>query len=229
MSLRPSLPKGAFWLCPGAALKPSREIAKLRTTSLGIRCIPLKSVIGDPDRLLKILTHSNSSYINPLVHWIVHIVIVPFGYAELAREIALKHVHAVASVCSRTGTIWENYAPDSIAPGRHVDRKPVVADMVGWSGIGPILYFMEFVVGLTPDAPSNTLLWDMRSTRRSGCERFRFNGHTLSLVSTPDREGAGMRVNITSDGPFTLVVLRSAVRRTVPISRGTTNLSLPPE
>jgi glycogen debranching enzyme len=151
------------------------------------------------------------------------------GYADLAREIALKHVHAVASVCRRTGTIWENYAPDSIAPGRHVDRKPVVADMVGWSGIGPILYFMEFAVGLTPDAPSNTLLWDMRSIKRSGCERFRFNGHTLSLVSTPDREGAGMSVDVTSDGPFTLVVLRRGVRRSVAISRGTTNLSLPPE
>ena len=47
-----------------------------------------------------------------------------YGFDELAREVALKHLDLVAEVTKRTGTIWENYAPDAAEPGRHVtDRR----------------------------------------------------------------------------------------------------------
>jgi len=146
------------------------------------------------------------------------------GYGELAREIAMKHARAVARVCSYTGTIWENYAPDSIAPGMHEDRSPVVRDMVGWSGIGPILYFLEFAVGLKPDAPSNTLTWDIHSHGRSGCERYRFNGHILSLLAVPSAGKKGMDVAVTADGPFTLVISLGGHREVASIPSGTTRL-----
>ena len=150
-----------------------------------------------------------------------------YGYEDLAREIAMKHVHAVAEICATTGTIWENYAPDSVAPGRHVNGEPVVRDMVGWSGIGPILYFLEFGVGLKPDAASNTLRWEIRSPMRSGCERFRFNGHVISMVATPLPGEKRTRIKVNTDGPFTLVVKREGITRTESISRGNSELEIP--
>jgi hypothetical protein len=150
-----------------------------------------------------------------------------YGYDALAREIAMKHVHAVAEICATTGTIWENYAPDSVAPGRHVDGAPVVRDMVGWSGIGPILYFLEFGVGLKPDAASNTLRWEIRSPMRSGCERFRFNGHVISLVAAPLPGEKRTRITVNTDGPFTLVVVRDGITRTESIPKGKSGLEIP--
>lgn len=88
------------------------------------------------------------------------------GYGELARSIALKHLEIVADVFARTGTIWENYAPDAKEPGRNTDSSLVAKNFVGWSGIAPILYFLEYGVGLKPDAENNELIWNIRSDAR---------------------------------------------------------------
>jgi len=150
-----------------------------------------------------------------------------YGYRDLAREIAMKHIHAVAEICATTGTIWENYAPDSVAPGRHENGEPVVRDMVGWSGIGPILYFLEFAVGLKPDAANNILNWEIRSPMRSGCERFRFNGHVISLVATPQHGEKKTHISVKTDGPFTLKVTRDGTTIKESIPKGALELDIP--
>ncbi|GHV64605.1 hypothetical protein FACS1894199_03250 [Bacteroidia bacterium] len=58
-----------------------------------------------------------------------------YGYDSLARTIALKHLEQVAGVFKQTNTIWENYMPDSLSYGLHLNGKPVAKDFVGWSGI----------------------------------------------------------------------------------------------
>ena len=70
------------------------------------------------------------------------------GQYDLASELAMEHLRTVGEVFQSTGTVWENYAPDSAAPG-----KPAKPDFVGWTGIVPILYFLEYAIGLKPDAP----------------------------------------------------------------------------
>jgi len=136
-------------------------------------------------------------------------------------------VHAVAEICATTGTIWENYAPDSVAAGRHVNGEPVVRDMVGWSGIGPILYFLEFGVGLKPDAVRNTLRWEIRSSARCGCERYRFNGHVISLVAIPIPGGKRVNIKVNTDGPFTLAVTHEGTTRSESIPKGTVEMEFP--
>ncbi len=141
-----------------------------------------------------------------------------YGYTELAREIAMKHVRIVADVFSTTGTIWENYAPDLAAPGRHTSGALVQRDFVGWSAIGPIMYFLEYGIGLHADAPANTLTWTVRSARRSGCERFRFNGHVVSLTAEPT--GNTTTVRVSADGPFMLRVRRGAAEAAFSVASG---------
>jgi glycogen debranching enzyme len=123
-----------------------------------------------------------------------------YGQRDLARELALNHLEVMGQVFHATGTIWENYAPDAAQPGR-----PAKADFVGWSGIGPILYLLEFAIGLKPDAPNNTLVWDLTSSRTIGCERFRFNSHVVTLKAEPvDGDAPGWVVAVNSDSAFQL-------------------------
>jgi hypothetical protein len=123
-----------------------------------------------------------------------------YGYQDRARELALAHLDLVAQVFKNTGTIWENYAPDAVAPG-----KPSKGGLVGWSGIAPILYLLEYAIGLKPDAAHNVLVWDLRSETRTGCERYRFNGHVASLIAKPmGGEHGKVTVSVESDGAFTL-------------------------
>jgi len=127
-----------------------------------------------------------------------------FHFDELARDIALKHLNAIALVYKETGTFWENYAPDSIKEGRHPNGAPVVKDIVGWGALAPVLYFIEYGIGLKPDASKNVLVWNFKSIRRCGMENFRFNGHVTSLIASPDNKGFKIKVN--SDGFYTLII-----------------------
>jgi hypothetical protein len=138
-----------------------------------------------------------------------------YGYEDRARQLALNHLELVAEVFKATGTIWENYAPDSPRPG-----KPAKKDFVGWSGIAPILYLLEYGIGLKPDAERNELEWRIPAASRVGCRRFRFNGHVASLIAKPDNQSRRMRVHVESDSEFLLKVQRGAERKTVGIKPG---------
>ncbi len=139
-----------------------------------------------------------------------------YGYDDLAREIALNHVNLVAEVYKKTGTIWENYAPDAVQQG-----NPAKGDFVGWTGVGPILYLLEYAIGLKADAPHNKLLWRLEAGGRRGCERYRFNGHVATLVAQPSTDGTSKwHLAVESDGAFMLQVRFEGAEKTFPVTSG---------
>ena len=141
---------------------------------------------------------------------------------QLACEIALEHLGRVAEVFQATDTVWENYAPDAVTPG-----KPAKPDFVGWTGIVPILYLIEYRIGLKPDAPNNRLTWVLASDKRCGCERFRFGGHTATLIAEPsDTEPETVHLTVESDGAFALRVERKGKRRDFAVEKGKNEFAL---
>jgi hypothetical protein len=140
-----------------------------------------------------------------------------YGHAELAREIAINHLTNMGQVFEKTGTVWENYAPDKVEPGV-LDGRQVARDFVGWSGIGPILYLLEYGIGLKPDAMQNVLCWEFHSTKNVGCERYRFNGHVADLLATP--EGNRWHIHILSDGDFTLKAVAAGQEKKFEVKKG---------
>jgi hypothetical protein len=125
-----------------------------------------------------------------------------YGFTDLAREIALNHLENVAAVYLETGAIWENYAPTQVARGDGALR-----DMVGFSGIGPINFLLEYAIGLRPDAPNRRLTWAIRSHQRVGCERFRFAGLVVTLVCEPADHNGRRELRVESSGDFHLRLL----------------------
>jgi glycogen debranching enzyme len=124
-----------------------------------------------------------------------------YGYTDLAREIALNHLRNVVTVFKETGTIWENYAPQSIAPG-----EPARRDFVGWSGLGPIAFCLEYAIGIKADARANKLTWDIHSPKRVGVEGLRFGGKTVSLVCHEADTTRVRTVTVKSSAAFDLTV-----------------------
>jgi len=148
-----------------------------------------------------------------------------YGFDDLAREIALKHLDIVAEVFKRTGTIWENYAPDAAEPGRHVTGELVKGDFVGWSGIGPILYLIEYGIGLKADASSNTLEWRLSLHGRSGCDNYRFNNQAASLTARVPSDGTAA-ITVVSGGEFNLRVIFQGRTETYKVKNGTNEFLL---
>ena len=150
-----------------------------------------------------------------------------YGYNDLARTIALKHLQVVAGVFERTGTIWENYAPDSKEPGRNTNSSLVAKDFVGWSGIGPILYFLEYGIGLKPNAARNELTWRIESTRRVGCAQYRFNSRVVTLIAQPAERNGGVTITVDSDGAFILKIEHRGQQKVFAVSKGMNRFVVP--
>lgn len=91
------------------------------------------------------------------------------GFDALAHEVAQNHHRNVVEVFRQTGTLWENYAPEKIAPG-----QPAHPDFVGWSGLPPIAVLFEFIFGLRPDVPAGKLIWDVRLLEEHGVTQYPF-------------------------------------------------------
>lgn len=111
-----------------------------------------------------------------------------YGYDDLARKIAIKHLTIVAKVFENTGTIWENYEPENIAPGK-INGKNVKPDFVGWSGLAPILYFIEYAIGIKANAIKNEIIWIINSKEKIGCKNFRFNNNVVDLFCNEEYNG----------------------------------------
>lgn len=146
------------------------------------------------------------------------------GYSELAKEIAVKHLDATAKVFKQTGTFWENYAADYIREGINTNSAAVVKDIVGWGAMAPVLYFIEYAIGLKPDAPNNQLIWKLDSSKRCGCERFRFNGYLIDLVAEPSCNK--IKIIVQSDAEFLLIVISNEREKKFNILKGKNVLSI---
>ena len=147
-----------------------------------------------------------------------------YGHSDLARQIALQHLTLVADVYRKTGTIWENYSPEATEPG-----KPAAKDFVGWSGIGPIMYFIEYAIGMKPDAARNELVWQLGNGGRQGCNHLHFNGHIASLVAAPPPDDPHIfHISVESDGNFTLKVAIRNGFRSFEVTQGKQHFTVEP-
>jgi hypothetical protein len=99
------------------------------------------------------------------------------GYDDLAYQIGCNHHDQVVKVFEQTGTVWENYAPESAARG-----SIAAPNFVGWTGLPPVAVLFEYVFGLRPDVPGNKLTWDVRLMDAHGVTKYPFGeGGLLNL------------------------------------------------
>ena len=111
---------------------------------------------------------------------------------QLAHEIARNYVDNVTAVFERTGTLYENYAPEQPAPG-----NPAKNDFVGWTGLAPISVLFEYVFGIRPEALKNRIVWHVALTDAHGIRRYPFKGGSVTLL-------AGGRTSASELPEFTL-------------------------
>ncbi len=139
------------------------------------------------------------------------------GEHLLAREIALNHLDCIAKIYMNTGHIWEYYPPDFIDKGDN-DHK----DFVGWTGIGPIRYVLEYAVGLVADAAANTLYWEVDTELLSmgeiGCKSYRFANITTDLLI--EKNGTDCELTVSSDKEYKLHLKIGTANHVIDVTDG---------
>jgi len=129
-----------------------------------------------------------------------------YGYEHFAAQASEKYLMGMYEVFRKTGTVFENYAPDHFAPG-----QPAKADFVGWSGCGPIQLLIENVMGLRPDGPANTLVWKLRRTDRHGLKRLSLANNTISVICNKRHTVTSPAViQVDCKHPFKLIIETSS-------------------
>ena len=121
---------------------------------------------------------------------------------QLAREIVCNHLNNMAAIFKETGTVWENYSPESVEPGNLAK-----ADFVGWSAVGPIAQLIENYIGITLDVPENTIYWNLLSIEKLGLRNVRFGDSDIEIFCD-QRKSLKDPVNITvqTSKPFELKI-----------------------
>lgn len=132
------------------------------------------------------------------------------GFHDIAHDIARNHHRNVVEVFEQTGTLWENYAPESAAPG-----QPAKPDFVGWSGLGPIAVLFENIFGIRADVPAARIVWDVRLTEAHGIMNYPFGtGGAIDLRADARASDAEPPVvEIASDVPVEVEIRWDGGRR----------------
>ncbi|MCG8441138.1 MAG: hypothetical protein MI723_04940, partial [Caulobacterales bacterium] len=76
----------------------------------------------------------------PMVH-LVSRALRETGHGQAARKIAANHLANVYAVLQSTGTLWEDYAPESVEPG-NIARP----EFAGWTACGPVSGLIETII-----------------------------------------------------------------------------------
>lgn len=146
-----------------------------------------------------------------------------YGCFEEAHTAALKiveHMYKTYRNCE-PHTIWECYSPEKCEPAAAADgKKTVRKDFCGWSALGPISVFIEFVLGFyKTDAFEKTVKWALPAEYKGniGIKGLRFGSTVTDIIA--DKENC----YVTSNEDYTLEINGKSFK----ISAGDNTFKLP--
>ncbi len=130
-----------------------------------------------------------------------------YGFLKNAHTASCKLLnHMYKTYAEHTPhTIWECYSPEEYKPAsnEHREGKYVRPDFCGWSALGPISIYIEYVLGFhTIDAFKNIIEWAKPETFKG-----KIGIHNLSFGKiTTDIEAIGEKCRVVSNGEYTLKI-----------------------
>lgn len=129
-----------------------------------------------------------------------------YGYRKEAHDAAkalLEHMYKTY-IEYVPHTIWECYSPTEHKPAVQTDRKTIVRpDFCGWSAIGPISMYIEFVLGFRKaDAFENAVEWDKPNGIKGkiGIKNLKFGNVITDIIAD------GNECMVSSNAPYRLTI-----------------------
>lgn len=145
-------------------------------------------------------------------------------FRDFARVASAAYLDALVRVHRTTGTLWENYSPESFTPG--VPARP---HFVGWTGLGPIALLIENILGFRADAAAHRLTWDLARRDLHGIRQLHVGDATIDALCQPRPDIlAPAEIEITTSRPLELVVRHPQGDVSFQLAAGTHRLHVAP-
>lgn len=138
--------------------------------------------------------------------------LVNYGFFSEARQCAIKIIEHMRKTYEQYSphTVWECYSPAQPAPATGTTDDFIVRkDFCGWSALGPIAMYIEFVIGFYEiNAFTGTVKWalDLSSEGEVGVKNLRF-GNVIADITA-----CGKKCSVRTNEPFTLQINGKAYR-----------------
>ncbi|KAF0198743.1 MAG: hypothetical protein FD166_995 [Bacteroidetes bacterium] len=142
------------------------------------------------------------------------------GSAEFSSEAVYRYLEVMNNVYRKTGTLWENYAPESSMRG--IWSRP---GFVGWTGCGPVQLLIENILGFRPDARENKLQWNIQRIDRHGIRNLRFG--RVKVTATAEKRSditKPIEITVESNLPFNLEIISGSKQNIYQIKEGENKL-----
>ncbi len=209
---------GAFWALHADLCDPEqtkRLVEHLKNPEEFNRFHPFPSISADSP-----LYNSNGLYwrggVWACMNYMVFRGLERNGFADLAREFALRSNQNAVEVYKTTGTFWECYAPDS-----NEHSEPSVPDCVGWSGLYPITFLLEQIFGMHVLAAERKVVWQIALRQTFGVTKLPFLGGTIDLRCEYTKNDCAPRIYVRTDQDFCIELIMNGAPKEIPIKAGT--------
>ena len=132
--------------------------------------------------------------------------LVNYGFFDLAQTAAKKVLDHMLSTyeCFVPHSIWECYSPSEHKPATQTNGKSSVRkDFCGWSALGPISIYIEFILGFYEvNAFEKVVKWAKPQNIKGkvGIENLRFGDIVTDIVSK------NKKIVVDSDGEYNLII-----------------------
>ncbi len=212
----------AFWPMLSDIPDSSRAaqlVANLKDSTSFWRRIPFPTLAANEPAFDKIGDYWLGSVWAPTNYAIIK-GLENYGYYDFAYEASLKYLDGMKAVFEKTGTVWENYSPDSLKQGDRANR-----DFVGWTGLGPISLLIENVIGIKANAPDQKISWHIHRKDRHGIKNLTIGKNSVTLIAEPFGKQNGERIIMAiTNEPVFLEVFQNGIRKTFQLKKGMNSL-----
>lgn len=199
----------AFWPLVAQIASPKQAeklLNNITDTALFWRPLPLPSLAANEKQYDKNGKYWLGSVWAPTSYMVVK-GLDTYGYKTVATIIAEKFLNSMHQVYLSTGSIWETYSPEMFMPatnatGQYMCQK----DFVGWSGLVPISMLIENIIGLSVNAPQNTVMWNLQQNGRNGLKNLRFGEIKTSLIAEKQIQPDSRTVTVLSNKSYNLYI-----------------------
>lgn len=130
-----------------------------------------------------------------------------YGYFKEAHELAVRLLNHMMRTYTdfEPHTIWESYSPTEFKPAtiETGETKYVRPDFCGWSALGPISIYIEFVLGFYEiDAFKRVIKWEKPDSidGNIGIKNLRFGNIITDICA------CGKKCTVKSNGAYTLEI-----------------------
>lgn len=147
-----------------------------------------------------------------------------YGYYELARECAIRHLYYMLDTLhpegKEKGNVWEAYAPKKEGPAKWQGKQNFPRPLfINYTGLSTITLMIENVIGLYISLPRKTVDWIIPSLEIMGIENLSLKRNMITILS--NKSGRGWEIRLESEKLyyFTIDVLNKK-KKTLPIPSG---------